>query len=47
LEGALKDTTKNHFSKIQTMDDINLLKLVGPYMLGRVKFKKIVDIKDR
>ena len=45
-EGALKDTIKNHFSKIQTMDDINLLKLIGPYMLGRVKFEKIVDIKD-
>jgi serine/threonine-protein kinase HipA len=46
-EGALKDTIKNHFSKIQTMDDINLLKLIGPYMLGRVKFEKIVDTKDR
>jgi serine/threonine-protein kinase HipA len=45
-EGALKDTIKNHFSKIQTMDDINLLKLIGPYMLGRVKFEKIVDTKD-
>jgi serine/threonine-protein kinase HipA len=46
-EGALKDTIKNHFSKIQTMDDINLLKLIGPYMLGRVKFEKIIDIKER
>jgi serine/threonine-protein kinase HipA len=45
-EGALKDTIKNHFSKIQTMDDINFLKLIGPYMLGRVKFEKIVDAKD-
>jgi serine/threonine-protein kinase HipA len=45
-EGALKDTIKNHFSKIQTMDDINLLKLIGPYMLGRVKFEKIIDTKD-
>jgi len=45
-EGALKDTIKNHFSKIQTMDDINLLKLIGPYMLGRVKFEKIIEVKE-
>lgn len=45
-EGALKETIKNHFSKIQTMDDMNLLKLIGPYMLGRVKFEEIIDIKD-
>ena len=38
-EGALKDTIKNHFSKIQKMDDINFLKLIGPYMLCRVKFE--------
>jgi serine/threonine-protein kinase HipA len=44
-EGALKDAIKNHFSKIQTMDDINMLKLIGPYMLGRVKFGTIVDEK--
>jgi len=45
-EGALKDAIKNHFSKIQTMDDINLLKLIGPYMLGRVKFEKIIESND-
>jgi len=45
-EGSLKDTIKNHFSKITKMDDINLLKLIGPYMLGRVKFDKIIDEKD-
>ena len=45
-EGALKDTIKNHFSKIQKMDDINFLKLIGPYMLGRVKFEEIGDVKD-
>jgi serine/threonine-protein kinase HipA len=28
------------------MDDINLLKLIGPYMLGRVKFEKIIEEKD-
>jgi serine/threonine-protein kinase HipA len=42
-EGALKDAIKNHFSKIHTMDDIHFLKLIGPYMLGRVKFEKIID----
>ncbi|MGM0518757.1 MAG: type II toxin-antitoxin system HipA family toxin [Campylobacterota bacterium] len=46
-EGALKDAIRNHFAKIQTMDDINMLKLIGPYMLGRVKFEKIVDEKER
>lgn len=45
-EGALKETIKNHFSKIKTMDDINFLKLIGPHMLGRVKFEKIHNEKD-
>ena len=42
-EGTLKDAIKNHFAKIQEMDDINFLKLIGPYMLGRVKFNTIID----
>jgi serine/threonine-protein kinase HipA len=46
-EGALKEAIINHFSKLYTMDDINLLKLIGPYMLGRVKFEKIVEQKDK
>ena len=25
------------------MDDIGFLKLIGPYMLGRVKFNKVVE----
>jgi len=45
-EGALKEAIKNHFAKIQNMDDINFLKLIGPYMLGRVKFNKLIDEKD-
>jgi serine/threonine-protein kinase HipA len=45
-EGALKDAIKNHFAKIVTMDEINLLKLIGPYMLGRVKFEKIISDND-
>ena len=45
-EGALKETIKNHFSKIQTMDDMNFLKLIGPYMLGRVKFENVKEVKD-
>ena len=45
-EGALKEVIKNHFSKIYTMNDMNLLKLIGPYMLGRVKFENIIDNND-
>src|SRR5574344_2488268 len=45
-EGALKESIKNHFSKIETMDDFNMLKTIGPYMLGRVKFEEIKEQKD-
>lgn len=45
-EGALKDVIKNHFAKIQIMDDVGFLRVVGPYMLGRVKFEKLVDKED-
>ncbi len=45
-EGALKEAIKNHFAKLQKMDDINFLKLIGPFMLGRVKFDKLIEDKD-
>ncbi len=45
-EGALKDIIIKHFSKIHTMDNINILKLIGPYMLARVKFEKLIVNKD-
>jgi len=45
-EGALKEAIKNHFVKIEKMDDIGFLRLIGPYMLGRVKFHKLVDTKN-
>ena len=45
-EGALKEAIRNHFAKIQKMDDINFLKLIGPYMLGRVKFNELIEEKD-
>ena len=45
-EGALREAIKNHFAKIQTMDNIALLKLIGPYMLGRVKFEKVVEEEE-
>jgi len=45
-EGALKDSIKNHFAKIETMDDLGMLKIIGPYMLGRVKFNKIIQAKE-
>ncbi len=40
-EGALKDAIKNNFSKIKKMDDIGFLELIGPYMLGRIKFNEL------
>lgn len=39
-EGALKDALKERFSKIMVMDDLGMLKLIGPYVLGRVKYGK-------
>lgn len=45
-EGALKEAIKNHFAKIISMDDMSLLRLIGPYMLGRVKFEKIIDEEE-
>lgn len=41
-EGALREAIKNHFAKIEKMDDMGLLKLIGPYVLGRVKFESLV-----
>lgn len=40
-EGALREAIKNHFSKIEKMDDMGFLKIIGPYVLGRVKFQEI------
>lgn len=45
-EGALKEAIKNHFAKIISMDDMSLLRLIGPYMLGRVKVEKIIDEEE-
>ena len=39
-EGALKDTLRKRFSKIMSMDDLGMLKLIGPYVIGRVKYGK-------
>jgi len=39
-EGALKDALKERFSKIMVMDDLGMLKLIGPYVIGRVKYGK-------
>jgi serine/threonine-protein kinase HipA len=41
-EGALKEAIKNSFAKIQKMDDIGFLRLIGPYMLGRIKFNELI-----
>ncbi|MEA2051199.1 MAG: type II toxin-antitoxin system HipA family toxin [Campylobacterota bacterium] len=45
-EGALKDAIKNSFSKIKKMDDIGFLELIGPYMLGRIKFNELLIDED-
>lgn len=37
-EGALKEKIKEHFGKISVMDDMGILELVGPHMLGKIKF---------
>lgn len=37
-EGALKEKIKEHFGKVTKMDDMGLLGLIGPHMLGRIKF---------
>ncbi len=42
-EGALREVIKNHFSKIEKMDDMGFLKIIGPYVLGRVKFEDIIS----
>lgn len=46
-EGALKEAIINHFSKLYTINDMSVLKLVGPFMLGRVKFEKILEETDK
>lgn len=37
-EGALKETISERFAKIRRMDDLGLLELVGPHVIGRVKY---------
>jgi serine/threonine-protein kinase HipA len=45
-EGALKDVIRNHFAKIKTMDEMGFLELIGPYVLGRVKYNEILEEKE-
>jgi len=40
-EGALREVIKNTFSKIEKMDDMGFLKIVGSHVLGRVKFGNV------
>jgi serine/threonine-protein kinase HipA len=37
-EGALKERIQEQFSKIMTMDDLSILQLIGPYVIGRIKY---------
>lgn len=39
-EGALKEMIRESFSKVIPMDDMGMLKLIGPYVIGRVKYGK-------
>ena len=45
-EGALREAIKNSFAKIEKMDDMGFLKIVGPYVLGRVKFSKVIEMDE-
>ena len=45
-EGALREAIKEHFSKIEKMDDMGFLKIIGPYVLGRVKFETVGTSKS-
>ena len=45
-EGALRQAIKERFSKIEKMDDMGFLKIIGPYVLGRVKFETVASSKS-
>lgn len=45
-EGALKEVIREHFGKIRKMDDLGFLELLGPYMLGRVKFGEVRKMEE-
>jgi len=45
-EGALREVIKGYFSKIEKMDDMGFLRIIGPYVLGRVKFKTVASSKS-
>jgi len=45
-EGALKEAIKERFSKIEKMDDMGFLKIIGPYVLGRVKFESVASVQS-
>ncbi|MCK9372377.1 MAG: type II toxin-antitoxin system HipA family toxin [Sulfuricurvum sp.] len=37
-EGALKERIRERFAKVKQMDDLGLLELIGPHVIGRVKY---------
>jgi len=45
-EGALREAIKERFSKIEKMDDMGFLRIIGPYVLGRVKFETVKSSKS-
>jgi len=45
-EGALREAIKERFSKIKKMNDMGFLRIIGPYVLGRVKFETVATSKS-
>ncbi|MBE0490676.1 MAG: type II toxin-antitoxin system HipA family toxin [Sulfurospirillum sp.] len=45
-EGALKEKIKNHFGKIEPVNDVRLLEIIGPYVLGRIKAGSASDMQE-
>lgn len=42
-EGVLKERIKTYFSKLKVMDDLGMLTLIGPYVIGRVRYGIAAD----
>ncbi|MDD4950897.1 type II toxin-antitoxin system HipA family toxin [Sulfuricurvum sp.] len=45
-EGALKETIRERFAKVKHMDDLGLLELIGPHVIGRVKYGLPADNEE-
>ena len=45
-EGALKEAIQKSFGKLKVMDAMGFLEVIGPHVLGRVKFSKPPDVTN-